>query len=320
MSGNSDYSVEPLDPARLADLAPLMKDAFGDTVDGSFFEWKYRDNPGGRAIGHVAHHRASGELAAFYGMIPEHYRHGASTRRIFQSCDTMTHSSHRRKGLFQLLARHTYAAAQAKDPEFCAFGFGGPTSTPGFVKMGWRVEFEISYRFRPFPLTLLPSAAGNCSSVRRPPALDRALVAMISSNFAGRGHGLAGGEDFIRWRLANPLRTYQYWVDDDGAYAIGYRKGELMLLLDFWEATRGAGRHVWEAVRVESLTPRTKGVLTFAQRGSPYDRLLRKYGLLRNSFGRGPAAERIPFITYGHPRADAGSNGWSITPFDHDSF
>ena len=74
MSGSDDYDVEPIDPARLSDLAPLMKDAFGDTVDGDFFRWKYCDNPGGRAIGHIARHRQSGELAAFYGMIPERYR------------------------------------------------------------------------------------------------------------------------------------------------------------------------------------------------------------------------------------------------------
>ena len=320
MSGTADYAIEPLDPARLADLAPLMKDAFGDTVDGGFFQWKYNDNPGGRAIGHIARHRPSGELAAFYGMIPELYRWGSERRRVYQSCDTMTHSGHRRKGLFQLLARHTYAGAQADDPGFSAFGFGGPTSTPGFVKMGWQVAFEVPYRFRPFPLTLLSSAASKRAKVRRLGQIDDQVVAMIRSNFAERAHGLEASDDFIRWRLANPLRRYQYWVDDDGAYAISYRNGDLLLVLDFWEASAGAGRHVWDAVRAESLSPRTKGVLTFAQPGTAYDRRLRDYGLLRNPFGRGPAADKIPFITLGDFPGESSFSDWSITPFDHDSF
>jgi hypothetical protein len=86
-------------------------------------------------------------------MIPEIYRWGIEQRRIYQSCDTMTHSGHRRKGLFQLLATRTYDEARAADPGFFAYGFGGPTSTPGFLKMGWRVELELPYLFQPFPLT-----------------------------------------------------------------------------------------------------------------------------------------------------------------------
>lgn len=320
MSGTADYAIEPLDPARLADLALLMKDAFGDTVDGGFFQWKYSDNPGGRAIGHIARHRQSGELAAFYGMIPERYRWGSVPRRVYQSCDTMTHSGHRRKGLFQSLARHTYAAAQVDDPGFCAIGFGGPTSTPGFLKMGWAVAFELPYRFRPYPLTLLPLASGKRARVRRLDTVDDGLVAMIRQSFADRRNGLEASDDFIRWRLANPLRSYQLWIDDDGAYAISYRSGDLLLLLDFWEVSAGAGRHVWDAVRAESLRPRTKGVLTFAQPVTAYDRRLRDYGLLRNPFGRGPAADKIPFITLGDFPGESSFSDWSITPFDHDSF
>ena len=71
-------------------------------------------------------------------------------RCIYQSCDTLTNSGHRRKGLFQLLARHTYPAAQAADPCFSALGFGGPTSTPGFVKMGWQVASRSRTAFAPF--------------------------------------------------------------------------------------------------------------------------------------------------------------------------
>ncbi len=318
MSG--DYLVEPLDRSRFSELAPLMKDAFGDEVDADYFEWKYWQNPSGPAIGNIARHRDSGELAAFYGMIPEIYRWGAERRRIYQSCDTMTHSRHRRKGLFQLLARETYAAAQSDDPAFCAFGFGGPTSTPGFLKMGWRIAFGIPYRFRPFPLTLLPAVGSAKGKVRRLEQPDDALVAMICKSSAGRTNSVEMSEPFVRWRLANPLRCYQLWVDDgNGAYAISYRSGNLLLLLDFWEESRGRGRNVWNAIRAESLSPKTKGVLTFAQAGSDYDVRLRSYGFLRNPFSRGPAAGTIPFITFGGC-PDDGPEAWSITPLDHDSY
>ena len=115
MSG--EYRIEPISEGRFPSLIPLMHDAFGDNVDVEFFRWKYFKNPAGPVIGNIALAENS-EVAAFYGMIPEVYRWGGETLRLYQSCDTMTHSRHRRKGLFQRLALQTYAEGAAADPNF----------------------------------------------------------------------------------------------------------------------------------------------------------------------------------------------------------
>ena len=315
-----DYVVEPLTAATFSELAPLMQDAFGDTVDSSFFNWKYLDNPAGPALGNIARAGPGGEVAAFYGMIPENYRWGKHTNRIYQSCDTMTHSRHRRRGLFRLLALETYRAAETADPRFFAYGFGGPTSTPGFLKMDWRIEFELNHFFRPYPLTLLPGRRRHARKVRRLDGPTDELVAMIRASSAGDVNSIDKTDAFIRWRLANPRRRYEYLLDDAGAYAIYYRAGGILFLFDFWEREPDVGAVVWNELRRASLSPRSKGVLTFAQRGTGLQKRLKRYGFIRNPFRRGPGADTIPFITYGESPCGRGPESWSITPFDHDSY
>src|SRR5690606_12957074 len=68
-------------------------------------------------------------------------------RIIYQSCDTMTHSLHRRKGLFKLLANHCYSYLRNKN-ELFIIGFGGDESTPGLIKFGWQEIFKFQYIFR----------------------------------------------------------------------------------------------------------------------------------------------------------------------------
>ena len=63
------YTIEPLVPELFNQLVPLMEDVFGGAPQTALFDWKYLQNPAGPAIGHVAR-SATGELAAFYGMIP----------------------------------------------------------------------------------------------------------------------------------------------------------------------------------------------------------------------------------------------------------
>jgi hypothetical protein len=231
----------------------------------------------------------------------------------------MTHSRHRRQGLFQRLALQTYAEGAEADAAFCAIGFGGETSTPGFLKMNWRIEFEIPYLIKPRLLNF----ASRWQLGRPCPVTDVVsdeLVALIGENEARRPHSKVLDEPFIRWRLANPLRAYRYAVDPGNAYAIFYRSGGLIHVFDFWEAAPRAGKRVMASLIEASSASGVRGCLTFCQTGSPLYEQLRRYGFLRNPFGRGPASATIPFITYGQFPHGSGPEAWAITPFDHDSF
>ena len=312
------YQSESLTPEIFAELAPLMMDAFGDSVDSRYFDWKYQENPAGAATGRIA--RAdNGEIAAFYGMIPEVVRFGGKPHRIYQSCDTMTHTRHRRRGLFQRLAKETFAEARAADPNFFAYGFGGPTSTPGFLKMGWRIDAEVPNRFRPFPLTLLPVFGANPGKVQQLEAPDETLIASIAEADDQRDGRVERSEAFVRWRLRNPLRRYSCLVERGVAHAIFYAIPGSVFLFDLWEASPGAGKNVWDALRRTTLSPRGKGLISFAQPGSPFAEMLSRYGFLRNPFGRGPASGGLPLISFGdHPPGAPAA--WAVSPFDHDSY
>ena len=316
-----DYRIEPLNDAVFGELSPLMRDAFGDDVNASYFEWKYRGNPAGPAIGNIARDPSDGQIAAFYGMIPEVYRFGQTgKRRVYQSCDTMTHSRHRRKGLFQTLALRTYEQALSDDPNFFAYGFGGPTSTPGFHKMGWRTLLELPNYFHPFPLTMLNLKGGDHRSVSHRDAVSDGLIAMMMHSGPAEGSGVARDEQFLRWRLANPSRTYHYLIDADRAYAIFTASPGFLFLIDFWEAEAGMGRNVWDALRRKALSPRTKGVLSMAAPGSDLAARLKRYSFFRNPFNRGPASGTTPYIAFGTAPLPDASEKWQISPLDHDSF
>ena len=101
-----NYSIKKIEKDNFHLLIPLMKDSFGMDVNVDYFIWKYLKNPSGDFIGFVAEDEF-GEIGAYYGVIPEMFWVHGEKKTIFQSCDTMTHSNHRRRGLFKMLALHT---------------------------------------------------------------------------------------------------------------------------------------------------------------------------------------------------------------------
>ena len=231
----------------------------------------------------------------------------------------MTHSRHRRKGLFQRLALQTYAEGTTADPGFCAIGFGGETSTPGFLKMNWRIEFQIPYLFKPRLLNFLTAwRLGTPCPVSG--QVSDELVSLIMENERRRPCSKVLDEPFIRWRLANPMHDYRFAVDPGNGYAIYYSSGSLISVFDFWEAVPGSGRRAMSSLIQAASQPGMRGCLTFCQEGSPLYGQLRRYGFLQNPFGRGPASSTIPFITYGDFPHGSGPEAWAITPVDHDSF
>jgi hypothetical protein len=141
----NEYTIKKVEAADFNLLIPLMQNCFGMNVDIDYFRWKYIDNPAGQFLGFIAVD-SKGEVGAYYGVIPELYAIHGEEKKIYQSCDTMTHSAHRRKGLFQMLAKHCYNYLAERN-ELFVIGFGGGQSTPGFLKFGWKHIFDIHYYF-----------------------------------------------------------------------------------------------------------------------------------------------------------------------------
>jgi len=310
-----DYLIEPLTDAVFDELGPLMQDAFGHGGGREYFNWKYRQNPAGAAIGNIAR-AGSGEIAAFYGMIPEIFAFQGQARRVYQSCDTMTRSDHRRRGLFQRLAQKTYDEALAADPEFFAYGFGGPTSTPGFVKMGWTISEELPFLFQPFPLTLLSQGRSKAQVTR---SISAELIGLMKQAQPTTGPGISRDEQFLRWRFGNPHRQYEFVVAE-GAYAVFTRMEGFLFILDFWEQDRQSGSSVIGSLRGVSTDAWMKGLLTLSSARSQFADRLRGHFFIRNRLGRGPASQSTPFITFNSDPFATASRAWTVNALDHDSY
>lgn len=325
-----DYKVELLDPENFDRLIPIMKDSFGINVNVDYFKWKFLKNPSGKFVGFVAVSQ-EGEYAAYYGVIPELYQFGETQKIVYQSCDTMTHSRHRRKGLFQLLAKECYRYLNDQGKLF-VIGFGGGQSTPGFLKFGWKKIFDIHYLFRPQILSQLNCikvkfSIGNGTQIVDLESLDE-IVSLRKFARSGKVTQVLK-EDFIKWRLSNPRIQYiikgvkEPESDAIVGYFIYYHFENKIILFDFYCRGADATRSMINTLDQISIKNKSLGILTISQLGIEFSDSLKRNGFWSNQFNWGPLHERIPFIFYA-PGSElvnySDSKKWEITPFCHDAF
>ena len=323
----SDYAFEQLDRDNFRRLAPLMRNAFGREASDDYFLWKFFDNPHGTAIGLMALCPETGVAAGYYGLIPEAYRFGGEVRRVYQATDGMTHSEHRRKGLYRRLCLATYELPELKRDGFLGVGFSGANLVKPYLEMSWQLPFHIPFYFRPRVLSRIAMWTRRSASSHRAiifsPDISEELVNLVLDSRKTWSNSLELSPELVRWRLSNPRIQYESVIDPGVAYAIAYESSGFVFLLDFHEVEPGAGAAVMHALEARVVARKLKGILTFSQRGAPYERKLRRHGFLRNDFGRGPASYRIPFITIAKG-VDAPfvhlPESWAVTPLDHDAY
>jgi hypothetical protein len=148
-----DYTVIPLNAESILHLYTLHERVYGKACPAGYFHKKYNTAYTGTGfIGFIALYNT--EPVAYYGVIPMFVSIRNSPVLAAQSCDTMTHPAHRKKGLFTELAMHTFALAKEQGIHFI-FGFPNQHSYPGFIKkLGFaHAEMMNRYLFRfPDPL------------------------------------------------------------------------------------------------------------------------------------------------------------------------
>ena len=322
-----NYTFQKLENSSFELLIPLMKDCFGINVNIEYFKWKYLDNPAGEFIGFIAVSSAN-EIAAYYGVIPELYSIEGEERTIYQSCDTMTHSAHRRKGLFQSLANICYRYLEEQDKLFI-IGFGGAQSTPGFLKFGWVKCFNIQYYFFPQlfyglqKIFFLPDKKNNCVPLKD---LSQIKQLLNKSNAGSIIHSVKT-ERIYKWRISNP--TYKYNLigclnekEDFTGYACYYFSGNKIFLFDHYFENAQARRTIMRYLKKKLVEDKIKGIVGFCQQNSKYSRSLKKAGFINNPFKTGPLSEKTPFIFYAPKEVIAKYNDpekWLINSFDHDA-
>lgn len=319
------YDIRRIGPDDFSVLIPLMEDCFGMDLDIDYFRWKFTQNPAGSFIGFIAVDGFTKEVGAYYGVIPQVFELDGVETTIYQSCDTMTHSSHRRRGLFRKLAMRTYEELE-KEEKFFVIGFGGGQSTPGFLKFGWQRLFDFRYYFKPAVFCkfsraskeernhVIVSTAAN--------ALDAGLDVSRKQN-SGKAKGIRSQEQ-IKWRLSNPNHKYLALrlKNDEQSYIIFYISGDKMIIFDFLFKSPKSGKILMRFLSDEAATKNFKGIIAFCQEKSTDSNALKSLGFINNPFSFGPLNERVPFIQFSNQQSmakfkDAAS--WVVTTYDHDS-
>ncbi|RYY98231.1 MAG: GNAT family N-acetyltransferase [Chitinophagaceae bacterium] len=321
---SKEYTIKKLEANEFQLIIPLMKNCFGMDVNLEYFRWKFLDNPAGPFIGFVAEHNETGEIGAYYGVIPERYRIDGQERTIYQSCDTMTHTGHRRRGLFQLLALHCYQYLRDQGQLF-VIGFSGGQSTPGFIKFGWKHVFSFRNFFIPKQLCYLNTgfltpadaivAISNVQDIAH--LLEKGSAAAVQSVRDPRT---------VQWRYGNPRNRYEVQAyrknGNYEGYICYYVENNKIFLFDF-HFTNSRGRSALMGfLKRKAVKEGRKAIIAFAREQSGISAQLLRGGFLYNPFQKGPLHEKTPFIFYAD---DATMNrlnneqSWYVESFDHDS-
>jgi hypothetical protein len=322
---HDEYTVKRIGETEFSLLIPLMKNCFGMDASIDYFRWKYTDNPAGSFVGFVAEHKLTGEVGSYYGVIAQSFVVDDKPKLIYQSCDTMTHSNHRRKGLFRLLATSCYQALENEGNLF-VIGFGGGQSTPGFLKFGWKHLFDFRYYFKPKLLCQLARFSRvDLSAVKDETAIDSIAQGVDFSrteiNGSCTGNRMVKG---IKWRLSNPYHNYRTaWIkSDEKTFVTYYIEAEKMVIFDFSisdvQNLKRLMIHLSRKVCDEGL----RGMLSFTKEDGLDAKALKKHGFMSNPTKYGPLNEKVPFIFYAPEKELVryqDESHWVVTSYDHDS-
>ena len=313
-----EYTIERLTSDKFDVLFPLMKDCFGTEGNLDYFKWKFLDNPVGEFTAFVAIHTESKDVVSFYGIIPEQYTVNGQNRILFQTVDGMTHSKHRRKGLFQKLALFCYDYLKLQN-NFFVFGFGGVQSTPALCKLGWRKVFDMRYLFIPKVLCFTITKPFQDLNTRE---VNASEVFHLAQKKKGAPVNSVRTIEQFKWRLSNPLNPCKVISYKNEAYVAYYILGDKIFLFDYYFSSKFNAKkllnYLKAVVQLESL----KGIITISKDKSESMTEFRKLGFLINPFSVGPLNVRIPFIYYtDQSTMELLTNEaiWNITPYEHDA-
>ena len=155
---DSAYIFETFGESHYARFNVLYQNAFHATMNLNEFTERFNTKARGfDFVGFMAIDRETGHAAAFYGVFPLKIKIGQSTFPAAISGDTMTHSQHRNKGLFRILATMTYEQCR-KLGIVLIYGFPNDQSYHGFIhSLGWKhandlTEWNLSLRFKISPV------------------------------------------------------------------------------------------------------------------------------------------------------------------------
>jgi hypothetical protein len=135
--GAAGWTVREAVPADEPAQAAIFNTCFRKDKDATTFEWKYRDNPDGPAIGRVAID-AEGRVVGSYSYVPRRFLRDGQPVALMQASDAMTLPEWQGRGIFTGLDDVVAQAAGAAGYPLC-FAYSGRLSLKGFLRNGWQL-------------------------------------------------------------------------------------------------------------------------------------------------------------------------------------
>jgi len=155
------YRFEKLSQNHYGLLQALYRNAFGIQISLDAISKRFDTSTlGSELIGYIAIDIVTNIAVAYYGVFPVKLIKDGKIVQAAQSGDTMTHSDHRKKGLFVKLAKLTFDECKKKNIEII-FGLPNNNSYPGFInKLSWKeigkvIRYDCKLPFKTFPLPKL---------------------------------------------------------------------------------------------------------------------------------------------------------------------
>ena len=323
---DSGYFIHQLDISNYSSLVPLMKDCFGMEVDEGYFKWKYFENPAGHCVGFLAIERKTNTTVAFYGAIPQKYLVDSKEIIIYQACDTMTHTQHRKKSLFPVLAQECYRYLQDQN-NFRMISIGGTALTFSVLKLlGWKPVFNFRTYFKPIYFCWFYFLKRySADSFVAEPEFDAVERVLLSQPQAAK---IRSPKDpmHYKWRVNNPRYTYQIVAYSNRntikGFVVYYILNNKVFLFDLIGADASAEKALLWYLSKIVVTNKYRGILAFCQENGNQSFRLKRKLFLTNPFNRGPLSVRSPLFVNGYDSEITkflNPDIWDLSAYDYDA-
>jgi GNAT superfamily N-acetyltransferase len=239
-----DYDVKRITSSSVSDLVWLLQESYPNenyqlAQRLAKFDTGYL---GVRDVGYIAYHK--GIPAAFYGLFPCKMRWRDTTFLAAQSGDTVTHPTHRRKGLFYDLAKRTYGLA-ATLGIYMVFGLPNiHNSYPGLLKLEWQDLFPMQVYVAPrsrHGLKLLSRFRRRFKAARAE-VVDPSKIDLDNAN-SHRGELFVDRSyEFFRYKQRTSNSLFMRFPSGDAWISV--RKNSLFVG-DFWPSSGNLAADLW---------------------------------------------------------------------------
>lgn len=311
------------------ELLNMYRECFNLEVPNQYFQWKYVNNPAGKATAFVAIHEE--QIAAFYGVIPDIYIINGEQHTIYQSMDTMTHPNYQRKGLFKTLANITYEHIRSTYNQINVLGFPGETSYAPFIKkLNWSTLVEMKYLF------VHKSVFSSITALKRKSLIDITSVDSFTQEFddyflqkeCKKPIAKYLNRSLANWRFVDsPIVNHHILKISRAGELIGFlvyridEKNRAFLININFLKQLDINLHMHELVSFIYNKHNISLIYTF-QSTQATKTALYKCGFLSNPFSKGPFSYRTPLIVYGNENVNntqfTDRNNWDIQPYLRD--